>query len=44
MSTPPHWDVSNIYPSLESKEFKKAFADYKHQVASLERFFDKKLS
>src|SRR5512142_1756140 len=44
MSTPPHWDVSNIYPSLESKEFKKAVADYKAQVASLEKFFDKKLS
>lgn len=44
MSTPPHWDVSNIYPSLESKEFKKAFKDYKGQVASLEKFLDKKLT
>ena len=43
MSTPPRWDVSNIYPSLTSKEFKTAVADYKSQVASLEKFFDKKL-
>lgn len=44
MSTNPHWDLTNIYPSLESKEFKAAIADYKKQVASFEKFFDKKLS
>lgn len=44
MSTPPRWDMSNVYPSLESKEFKAAVADYRQQVASLEKFFDKKLS
>jgi oligoendopeptidase F len=43
MSTPPRWDLSNVYPSLESKEFKAAVKDYKDQVASLEKFFDKKL-
>ncbi len=44
MSTPPRWDVSNVYPSLSSKEFKAAFKDYKAQVASLGKFFDRKLS
>ncbi len=44
MSTPPRWDMSNIYPSLASDEFKAAVASYKKQVASLERFFDKQLS
>ncbi len=44
MPTPPRWDLSNVYPSLSSKEFKAAVADYKRQVASLEKFFDKKLS
>jgi pepF/M3 family oligoendopeptidase len=44
MSTPPHWDVSNVYPSLESKEFKAAVQDYKRQVASLEKFFKARLS
>ena len=44
MSTPPRWDMSNVYPSLESKEFQAAVKDYKAQVASLGRFFDTKLS
>ena len=44
MSTPPRWDMSNIYPSLESKEFAAAVKDYKRQAASFKNFFDKKLS
>ena len=44
MSTPPRWDMSNVYPSLASKEFKAAVADYKQQVASLEKFFDRKVA
>jgi pepF/M3 family oligoendopeptidase len=40
----PRWDMSNVYPSLESKEFKAAVADYKRQVAALERFFKNKLA
>jgi oligoendopeptidase F len=40
----PRWDLSNVYPSLESKEFKAAIEDYKKQVAALERFFKNKLS
>jgi pepF/M3 family oligoendopeptidase len=40
----PRWDMSNIYPSLESKEFQAAVEDYKKQVASLEKFFKNKLS
>ncbi len=43
MSTPPRWDVSTVYPSLDSKEFKSAVDDYKRQVARLERFFDREL-
>ncbi len=43
MSTLPHWDVSNVYPSLDSAEFKAAVASYKKQIASLEKFFDKQL-
>ena len=44
MSTPPRWDMSNIYPSLDSKEFHAAVKDYKRQAASFKTFFDKKLS
>ena len=40
----PHWDVSNIYPSLESKEYQAAVKNYKKQVAALEKFFKNKLS
>ena len=32
----PRWDLSNVYPSLESKEFKAAIEDYKKQVSALE--------
>jgi oligoendopeptidase F len=40
----PRWDLSNVYPSLESREFKAAVDDYKKQVAAFERFFKNKLS
>ena len=41
MSIPaPRWDLSNVYPSLESREFKDAVADYKRQVAELQDYFD----
>ena len=40
----PRWDLSNVYPSLESEEFKAAVEDYKMQVAALEKFFKNKLS
>jgi pepF/M3 family oligoendopeptidase len=43
MSTPPRWDVSNVYPSLQSKEYAAAVKDYTRQVASFEKFFEKKL-
>jgi len=35
----PHWDLTNIYPSLESDEFNAAFANLKNQIADLEDFF-----
>ena len=41
--TGPRWDMTNVYPSLESKEFKAALEDYKKQVAAFERFFNTKL-
>jgi len=40
----PRWDMSNIYPSLESKEFQTALGDYKKQVAALEKLFKNQLS
>jgi pepF/M3 family oligoendopeptidase len=39
----PRWDLTNVYPSVESDEFKAAVDDYKKQVAALEKFFKNKL-
>ena len=39
----PRWDLSNVYPSLDSPKFKAAVEDYKNQVAAFEKFFNKKL-
>ena len=35
----PRWDMTNVYPSLESNEFKAAFEDFKKQIADLEDYF-----
>lgn len=41
MSIPaPRWDLSNVYPSLDSQEFKAAVDAYKKQVAELQDYFD----
>lgn len=40
----PRWDLSNVYPSLESNEFKAAVEEYKRQVTALEKLFKNKLS
>src|SRR6266498_1822847 len=40
----PRWDLSNVYPSLESDEFKAAVQSYKKQVAALQKFFKNTLS
>jgi oligoendopeptidase F len=40
MSTPPRWDLTNIFPSLESKEFTAAFGQLKGKIADLGDYFD----
>jgi pepF/M3 family oligoendopeptidase len=37
----PHWDLSNVYPSLESDEFKKAFEDLKSRLNELDEYIEK---
>jgi oligoendopeptidase F len=44
MPTPPRWDLSNVYPSLESKELETAVAKLKDQIADLEELFVEKIS
>jgi oligoendopeptidase F len=41
MTTPPRWDLTNIYPSLESKEFKSALNKLKKKIKELGEYFDK---
>ncbi len=41
MTTPPRWDLTNVYPSLESKEFEASVKKVKKQIGELEKFFDK---
>ncbi|MEW5831076.1 MAG: M3 family oligoendopeptidase [Chloroflexota bacterium] len=43
-STIPHWDLTNVYPSLESKEFENAVEQVKTQVGELESLFAEKVS
>ena len=42
--TPPHWDLSNIYPDLESPKFETALKTLSTQIDELETFFGKKVS
>ena len=44
VSTIPHWDLTNVYPSLESKEFENAVEQVKTQVGALEKLFADKVS
>jgi pepF/M3 family oligoendopeptidase len=45
MPTPiPHWDLSNVFPSLESKEFETAVETLKSQIGELEVFFAERVS
>ena len=39
MTTSPQWDLSNVYPSLESKEFEAAAAAVKSRIDDLEKLF-----
>jgi pepF/M3 family oligoendopeptidase len=36
--TLPHWDLANVYPSLESQEFERAFAQARAQVQHLDHY------
>jgi len=40
----PRWDLTNVYPSLESKEFKSAIKKYKEMLDELEAFLTKSVS
>ncbi|HCB01586.1 MAG TPA: oligoendopeptidase F [Anaerolineae bacterium] len=37
----PHWDLTNVYPSLDSKQFKNAMKQYKTMLEDMEVFLNK---
>ncbi len=43
MTTPPRWDLTNVYPSLDSNEFEASVKKVKKQISELEKFFDKNI-
>ena len=42
--TAPRWDLSNVYPSLESDEFKAALQTFDDQMRALESFFEQQVA
>ena len=44
ISAIPHWDLSNVFPSIESGSFEAAVAEVASQVATLEKYFGEKLN
>jgi pepF/M3 family oligoendopeptidase len=40
----PRWDLTNVYSSLESREFEKAIKQYKGLLTTLEKFHKNKIS
>jgi len=41
LGTLPHWDLSNIYPGLESKEVDGAVEDLRGRIQQLDQFLEK---
>src|SRR4051794_30291665 len=39
-TTLPHWDMTPIYPSMDSPEFTAAFDGFVNEIARLGRLFD----
>jgi pepF/M3 family oligoendopeptidase len=43
-TTPPRWDLTNVYPSLESKEFESAVTESKAQLDAFEKFLIERIN
>jgi pepF/M3 family oligoendopeptidase len=44
MTPPPRWDLTNVYPSLESKEFDSAIERVKDRIDDLEKYFSEQVA
>jgi len=42
LGTLPHWDLSNVYPSLESKDFTEAVDQLKAQLDELDSYMSER--
>jgi oligoendopeptidase F len=42
--TPPHWDLTNVYPTLASKEYAADFKKLKDLITEQQKFLDEKVS
>ncbi len=42
-NTTARWDLSNVYPGLESKEYQAAVEDFSGQIEQLEALFDRRV-
>ncbi|MGA9397436.1 MAG: M3 family metallopeptidase, partial [Anaerolineaceae bacterium] len=42
--TPPHWDLTNVYPSLASKEYAVDLAKLKQLITDQENYFSEKVN
>ena len=43
-ATPPRWDLSNVYPNLDSEDFNTALGNLSTQLDRLDSFFNNKIS
>lgn len=43
-TTPPRWDMSNVFPGLESPELSAAFEEFKTQISGLETYAEESLA
>lgn len=41
---PPRWDLSNVYPSLDSSKFRKDFEKYGNLLVKIDGFIEEKLT
>jgi oligoendopeptidase F len=44
MTTPPRWDLTNVYPGLESSEFEGAITSITTQIEGLENRFSERIA
>lgn len=43
-NTPPRWDLSNLYPALDSSEFKKALQELSVEIDETEKLFEQEIT